>query len=107
MADQPLSDQERENLIAYLDGELTESEAQALEGKLNRDPKVRAEVDALRRTWDLLDYLPKPEPSVSFTNRTMDRVTTMLPPAHGWGRGRRWLLGLSWAAALLLATLAG
>src|SRR5262245_47531352 len=106
-----LNDQDRENLVAYLDGELDEQTAQVLEAKLNRDPSARAEVDALRQTWGMLDYLPKPAPSRSFTTRTLERLSverfsapTMkmpLPP-----RARRWAV-VGWAAAILLAASGG
>ena len=49
MPEQPqLNDEDRENLVAYLDGELDEASAQALESKLSLDPVSRAEADALR-----------------------------------------------------------
>ena len=60
---QPLSDDEREELIAYLDGELDGAGTEAVERKLHADPRIRAEADALRQTYNLLDYLPKAEPS--------------------------------------------
>jgi anti-sigma factor RsiW len=111
MADQPsLSDKDRADLIAYLDGELDEDAARALEARLNRDPGVRAEAEALRRTWALLDYLPKPEPSVSFTNRTLSRVSAVRTAPPGFAVRRRWqpwAYGLGWAAAVLLAGLGG
>src|SRR5262249_41070651 len=67
-----LTDEDRANLVAYLDGELDAEAAQALEAKLSVDPTARAEADALKRTWELLDYLPRPEPSPSFTHRTLE-----------------------------------
>src|SRR5262249_17230514 len=69
-----LSDEDRANLVAYLDGELDEASAQALEAKLNTDPRARAEAETLRRTWELLDYLPRAEVSTSFTHRTLERL---------------------------------
>ncbi len=69
-----LSDDDRENLTAYLDGELDVDATQALEAKLNQDPEARAELEALKRTWSLLDFLPKNAPSADFTNRTIDRL---------------------------------
>jgi anti-sigma factor RsiW len=102
-----LSDEDRANLVAYLDGELDAEAAQALEAKLSLDPNARAEADALKRTWELLDYLPRPEPSASFTHRTLERLAVRHPPAsRAPGRLFRWplwALGLGWAAALLLA----
>jgi anti-sigma factor RsiW len=106
----PLNDEERADLVAYLDGELAGEAARALEAKLSLNPEARAEADALRRTWDLLDYLPRPEPSPSFTHRTLSRIVPAQsrPGAPGaWQRGRRWLVGVGWAAALLLAGLTG
>jgi anti-sigma factor RsiW len=103
-----LNDDEREELVAFLDGELTEDDAHKVEAKLNLDPRTRAEVEALRKTWDLLDYLPKPEPSANFTNRTLERIApvrkTQTMPRR---RFRVAALGLAWAAALLIAVAAG
>jgi anti-sigma factor RsiW len=105
-----LSDEERANLVAYLDGELDEEAARALEAKLNRDPRARAEVETLKQTWDLLEYLPRPQPSPTFTNRTLERIAPLQPSAAGsavrspW---RPWTVGLGWAAAVLLAGAVG
>jgi len=111
MADiQPLSDDEREDLIAYLDGETDAQTARNVEAKLNRDPQARKEAEALRKSFDLLDYLPRPEPSPSFTHRTMTRVSAAYPGLTGAGAlpaWRRWALGLGWAAAVLIAGVAG
>ncbi|MCZ2343843.1 MAG: hypothetical protein LC104_18900, partial [Bacteroidales bacterium] len=49
-------------LIAFLDGELDGPEAQAIASQLALDPTVRAKADAYKKTFALLDYLPKPEP---------------------------------------------
>lgn len=109
MADsKPLSDDEREQLIAYLDGELAQTESQVIEKRLNSDPRYRAEADAMRRTWNLLDFLPKPEPSANFTNRTVDRLAALKPASAGAGaRLRAWLPPVAWVAGLLLAVLVG
>jgi anti-sigma factor RsiW len=99
-----LSEQERADLVAYLDGELTGEAARALEAKLSLNPAIRAEADALRRTWELLDILPKPQPSLRFTHRTMEKLSPLR--ADEQQRKSRWrvrFLGLGWAAALLLA----
>jgi len=99
---QPLGDDEREELIAYLDGEAALADSQAVEKKLNTDPRYRAEADALRKTWNLLDYVPRPEPSPSFTQKTLTRVTAaqVRAPAK---QLRRWAARLGWAAAVLAA----
>jgi anti-sigma factor RsiW len=99
-----MNEQEQADLVAYLDGELIGEDARALEAKLSLNPQARAEADSLRRTWELLDYLPRPQPSPSFTHRTLER----LPPVQAREQRRRRrlrtsCLGLGWAAAVLLA----
>src|SRR5689334_17469585 len=111
MADQPpLSEEQRADLVAYLDGELGEPAAQALEAQLQRDPRIRDEAERLRRTWDLLDYLPRPEPRPDFMSRTLERISVHRPVVTQsmwrW-RWRRWALGAGWAAALVIAGVAG
>jgi len=107
----PLSDKDRADLIAYLDGDpsLDRETAQRIQTRLSLDPILRAEADTLKRTWDLLDYLPRAEPSPNFTHRTIDAVSTRETrrALHQTGRRRRWLWGAGWAAAVLIAGLAG
>jgi hypothetical protein len=100
----PLTDEDRANLVAYLDGELDPSTSAELEAKLTLNPQARAEADALRRTWGLLDYLQRPQPSPHFTNSTMERLATVSGVAV-WGAApwRTWVLGAGWAAALVAA----
>src|SRR5579875_558227 len=103
-----LSEQERADLVAYLDGELTGEASRALEAKLSLDPSARAEADALRRTWELLDFLPRPQPSPRFTHRTLERLSPLR--ADEQQRRQRWrtrCLGLGWAAALLFTAWGG
>jgi anti-sigma-K factor RskA len=105
-----LNDQERADLVAYLDGELEADTAQAIEAKLARDPAARAEVEQLRRAWELLDFLPKPEPSPSFTHRTLQRVgpaTTGAQPKRPPLKLPRWAFGVGWAASVLFALAGG
>jgi anti-sigma factor RsiW len=104
----PLNEDEHAELVAYLDGELTDQAAHGVESRLNQDPQARAEANALKQTWDLLDYLPRPEPSPNFTTRTVERVSALRPslPAAS-SRWRLWVGGISWAAAVLLAGVAG
>jgi anti-sigma factor RsiW len=103
---QPLDESDREELIAYLDGELSQTDAQTVEKRLNTDPRFRAEADALRKTYNLLDYLPKPEPTANFTERTLTRVTSARPVLSA-GRGRQWSGWLGWAAAVVIAVVVG
>ena len=73
-AGEPEPDPVEAELIAYLDGELDPAVARKVEAKLAADPHLRARAAALKRTFELLDFLPKPEPSPSFTTRTLDKV---------------------------------
>lgn len=63
-----------EELVAYLDGELDPKATEAMATKLSLDAKLRAEADSLQRAWDILDVLPKPTPSVSFTTKTISQA---------------------------------
>jgi anti-sigma factor RsiW len=112
MADnQPLTDNDRAEIVAYLDGELDGARSRAVEARINNDPRIRAEVDILRRTYDLLDYLPRPEPSPNFTNRTMDRLAAAAPTRSLQPRTPRrnsgWLVRLLAGAALVAAAVVG
>ena len=101
-----LSDDDWAEVTAYLDGELDGKAARSMEAKLNRDATVRAEVEALQKTWQMLDYLPQPEPSTAFTSKTLERVSVLRPAVafpRPPGLKHSWPYGAGWAAALLLA----
>jgi anti-sigma factor RsiW len=115
-----LTAQDRDNLVAYLDGELDERTARALEAKLSRDPQARSEAEALKRTFNLLDYLPRGEASSQFASRTLDRLSTVQPAtiaasdpeqASGQARAaqgpRHWFQIAGWSCALLAAAMMG
>ncbi|HKI36741.1 MAG TPA: hypothetical protein VKA46_33105 [Gemmataceae bacterium] len=103
-----MSNEDRATLVAYLDGELDEEAARQVEARMTQDPAVRAEVESLRRTWELLDYLPRAEPSPNFTHRTISLVTGEHKAALlARRRRRRRLFAAAWAAAVLLAALGG
>lgn len=70
-------EQELEKLVAYLDGEVSEQEAIEVEQSLSSDEETRAHVDALERTWDLLDKLPISKASEEFTNNTLSTIKTI------------------------------
>lgn len=74
-------------LVAYLDGELDPVAARKVEARLATDPDARTKAAALKKTFDLLDYLQKPEASPNFTTRTLDKLPAMksgpaAPVAH-------------------------
>lgn len=104
MPDDDLDD----DLIAYLDGELDGAEAAAVEERLALDPAARAKADAYKKTYDLLDYLPKPDPSPDFATRTVTRLNPVatshpaLPTPSGGHLG--WV---TWLVAAVLAAAGG
>lgn len=68
---QRLTSEERVNLVAFLDDELNDAEKRAISTKLTQSLTARRELEALQKTWELLDYLPRPQASVDFTARTL------------------------------------
>lgn len=72
---QRLSTADRANLVAYLDGELPEGEARLMEAKLAGSVSGRREAEALRQSWELLEYLPRPSAGADFASRTLTLAT--------------------------------
>lgn len=72
---QRLSTTDRENLVAYLDGELDEAGKQQISTKLSNSVSARREVELLKQTWDMLDFLPRPRASEDFASRTLTLAT--------------------------------
>lgn len=113
--DDPAAD---EDLVAYLDGEFDIVDAQAVESRLAADAAERSKAEKLRKTYELLEYLPKPEPSPTFTTRTLTQIeassarTNVIAPSapvisagtgivtspRGWGR-----TVFFWTVAALMA----
>lgn len=70
------SDKSKEDLIAYLDGELPDESASAVENSLVNDASVRRDVEQLTRTFDLLDLLPTSKASDGFAEKTLTAIRT-------------------------------
>lgn len=75
--DEPPDDERTAELVSYLDGELSPEEADEIEAELGRDKRLRGEADSLKRAWDLLDFLPRSEPSSNFTERTLSQIAPL------------------------------
>jgi hypothetical protein len=107
---QRLSINERSNLVAYLDGELNDAEARSIATKLTQSLTARREVDALQKTWELLDLLPRPKVSEDFTARTLS-VATQTPDGRIASAAndlvRRAGIGLAWLCASAILFLLG
>lgn len=70
------SDKEKEELVAYLDGELPDEAASRVEKSLVDDASVRSEVEQLTKTFDLLDLLPASKASDGFAENTLTAIRT-------------------------------
>jgi hypothetical protein len=75
--DLPPPDAFEAELVAYLDGELEPAAARKVEARLAADDAARTKADELKKTFDLLDYLPKSEPSPNFTTRTLEKIPAL------------------------------
>lgn len=107
-----LTAEARENLVAYLDGELDEEATREVELLLARSAEARREVAALTRSWEALDVLPRARASDVFTQQTLSSIR--MAAAEGpavtapWtARLRRYAYPLSFAAVLAAAAVFG
>jgi anti-sigma factor RsiW len=84
--EQRLNPEERANLVAYIDGELTDAESRAIATKLTQSATARREVESLKKTWDLLEYLPRPAASAEFSQGTLTAIQGTEAQAGAWAR---------------------
>ena len=75
-----LNADQREDLVAYLDGELPDEEVQQIDHIIARSEVARHEVEALARTWEMLDVLPSAKASDDFASKTMTNLKVMEAP---------------------------
>lgn len=87
-----------EELVAYLDGELPAEDVERIELRLAQDQDFHQRLLRLQKAWDMLDYLPKVEPSESFTRSTVEMVTQSLEQEVTQIRRKRWHRGV-WISA--------
>lgn len=100
-----LTPEDRQDLVAYLDGELDAETARTVVAKLSQSAAHRQELERLRQTWEMLDYLPQPKAAKTFTQQTIQKLQTIRMSTSL--RRNRWsALGAAcWAAGLLAAGL--
>jgi anti-sigma factor RsiW len=108
MADDKL-EARRDELTAYLDGELDRAAAADVERRLRDDPVLLHEAATLKRTWELLDFLPQPEPSSDFASRTVSVAVPIIKAAASNSHPARnpWPKRLVIAAAALAIFVVG
>ncbi len=98
---EPLSD---EQLVAYLDGEMPSADARRLEARLADDGGLRSRLNALDRTWQLLDQLETDAAGRGFTRTTLEMVAAAEEAERSFTAApRRRVRRAALAAALLLA----
>ncbi len=104
-------EQLREELVAYLDGELDSEASLRVERRLAADPEYRRALQELEKAWELLDTLPRAEPDESFTRTTIEMVAVSaandVDDLKLRQRRRRAMAILGMAASIVVAALAG
>lgn len=70
----PVDDQLTQ-LVSYLDGELSDDQADVLERTMIEDPDMRSHADILSRTWAMLDDLEEVSASQQFTQATLATIS--------------------------------
>jgi hypothetical protein len=75
-----VQEDDRDNFVAYLDGELLEPETRRIESVLTQSEVARHEVGLLAKTWEMLDHLPKVKVSDDFKEKTMASLTIQQIP---------------------------
>jgi len=101
----------REELVAYLDGELDAEQSRRIEERAAVEPNARHMLEELDRTWHMLDELDSPPTSEDFTCTTLEMVALAaaedVQEAKAQRPRRRLRAGLWAAGGLLGAAAAG
>lgn len=63
-----------EQIVAYLDGELSPTEAALIERQMSEDAAFRQEVQEMEKAWSALDALPNTKVDDRFSQTTMEMV---------------------------------
>jgi anti-sigma factor RsiW len=79
-----LTPDERADLVAYVDGELPEGHARIISTKLTKSATARREVEMLQKTWEMLDYLPRPQVTEHFSEKTVSHIRRLDLQGHSW-----------------------
>jgi anti-sigma factor RsiW len=79
-----LTPDERADLVAYIDGELPDAHARLIATKLTQSATARREVEMLEKTWELLDFLPRPQVTEQFTEKTVSHIQRLETKGQWW-----------------------
>lgn len=102
----------RDKLVAYLDGELSDEDAQAVEKTLADNPVARRELEQLANAWEMLDILPRAKTTEEFTERTLSTIRAVkdeerLSQSFFTRHARRITTVTSWAVGLVVVAILG
>jgi anti-sigma factor RsiW len=101
----------REELVAYLDGELDAEQSRRIELRASEEPRARRMLHEFDRTWHMLDELDAPATSEDFTRTTLEMVAHAADQdvkTHQAEAPRRRRRAALWTAAgLIVAAAAG
>ena len=109
---QRLTPFDRENLVAYLDGELDEAVSRSISTTLTASLTARRELETLEKTWEMLNYLPLPKASQDFAEKTFSEMRRLaergerMESSFLQGAARIARLGLVVVASAALAAVA-
>ena len=90
-----------EELVAYLDGELSRDNASRVEDALSENAEYRLRLKQLQQAWDLMDDLPQSTMDESFIKSTVELVVVsaeseVMATVNRW---KTWRIGI-WAVSL-------
>lgn len=93
-----------ERLCAWLDGELSEEEVQALEARLANEPALARELEALKATLGAVEALEVPEPPPAFSDKVRRRIRRRSRGRYFGGQRRATfsLEATAWALLIVL-----
>lgn len=107
--DKPNESRESRELVRWLDGELSASEGEALERRIEADPALHREAEVLSELEGLLEQRPVSGEAPDVRAAVLARIDRDLNEDVGWGvLPRRWRLPVwaaSWAACGILLAL--
>jgi len=106
-----LTPEQREELVAYLDGELDPSLLETVESTLSKNQVARHDLNQLSKTYDLLNFLPRVTPDPELSRKTLGRIEakdSQLKPSLGidLSRMRRYTIGIVWFLVLSATAIA-
>ena len=104
-----LTSTDRDNIVAYLDGELDEETTRRIETVLVQSSVARNDVEVLSRTYDLLEELPRPGAPKDFVERTvatakLEEIRTPLANQPWYQSARKVVILCSWTLLMLAAS---